>query len=172
MKGKKVEESKTTMTEMIMPNDTNPLGNLMGGYLMRWVDIAGSICGGKHSESHVVTASVDHVSFQSPIGLGDVITINAQVTRAFNTSMEIYVEVYATDITGANARKSNHAYLTFVALDATTKKPKKIVPLIPLSDEENRLYESAERRREIRLILSGRIKPKDAIEVKSFFANT
>lgn len=170
MQEKLVQESKTVMTEMIMPNDTNPLGNLMGGNLMRWMDIAGGICAAKHCAKHVVTASVDHVSFQSPIKEGEVITLTATVTRAFSTSLEIYVEVSATDITGANARKSNHAYLTFVALSADTKKPTKVPALRPLTTEESKLYESAVRRREVRLILSGRLKPEDATEMKDFFA--
>lgn len=171
MQEKLVQESKTVMTEMIMPNDTNPLGNLMGGNLMRWMDIAGGICAAKHCARHVVTASVDHVSFQSPIKEGEVITLTATVTRAFSTSVEIYVEVSATDITGANARKSNHAYLTFVALAADSKKPTKVPAVRPLTTEESKLYESAIRRRELRLILSGRLKPEDAKEMKDFFAN-
>jgi len=155
-----------------MPNDTNPLGNLMGGNLIRWMDIAGGICAAKHSESHVVTASVDHVSFTSPIRVGDVITINAVVTRAFTTSVEVYVEVLAADITGGNSRQSNHAYLSFVALDAITKQPCKVPPLRPVSSEEQKLHDGASRRRELRLILSGRMKPGDANEIKDFFANT
>jgi len=155
-----------------MPNDTNPLGNLMGGNLMRWMDIAGGICAAKHCESHVVTASVDHVSFTSPIRVGDVITINATVTRAFNTSVEVYVEVLASNIIGADARQANHAYLSFVALDNDTKKPQKVPPLRPVSSEELKFYEGASRRRELRLILSGRLKPSDATEIKDFFANT
>jgi len=172
MKGKKVSESKTIMTEMIMPNDTNPLGNLMGGNLLRWMDIVGGICGGKHCESHVVTASVDHVSFQKSIANGDVITLEASVTRAFNTSVEVFVEVFAADIKGGNNRRSNHAYFTFVALDDESLKPKKVPPVIPLTREEEKLFESANRRRELRLILSGRIKPEEATEVKAFFLNS
>lgn len=172
MKEKLVSESRTVMTEMIMPNDTNPLGNLMGGNLMRWMDIAGGICAAKHCESHVVTASVDHVSFTSPIKVGDVITINASVTRAFTTSVEVYVEVLAADITGANGRQSNHAYLSFVALNDKTKRPEKVPPLRPLTSEEQKLFDGASRRRELRLILSGRMKPADASEIKDYFANT
>lgn len=168
LKEKLVSQSETIMTELIMPNDTNPLGNLMGGYLMRWMDIAGGICAGKHANAHVVTASVDHVSFQSPIKLGDVITLKAKVTRAWNTSVEIYVEVTANDITGENARKSNHAYLTFVALDEN-KKPKLVPKVRPVSTEEQKLYDGADRRRELRLILSGRIKPSEATELRLFF---
>jgi len=170
MQAKKTSDSYTIMSEMIMPNDTNPLGNLMGGNLMRWMDIAGGICAGKHCEAHVVTASVDHVSFKKPILVGDVITLKAKVTRAFNTSVEIFVEVSAEDIKGGNSRASNHAYFTFVAVDDEEKKPTKVPELIPISQEEQDLFESASRRREIRLILSGRLKPEDANEVKNFFA--
>lgn len=167
---KKVAESRTVMTELIMPNDTNPIGNLMGGYLMRWMDIACAICAGKHCEAHVVTAAVDHISFQSPIRLGDVITLEARVTRAFNTSVEVYVEVFANDIKGQNPRRCNHAYFTFVAMDEEKKNPIPVPQVVALSSEEQQLYEGAARRRELRLILSGRIKPKDATEVRKFFA--
>lgn len=151
-----------------MPNDTNPLGNLMGGNLMRWMDVVGGICAGKHCEAHVVTASVDHVSFHKPIRLGDVVTLQAKVTRAFNTSVEIFVEVFASDIKGGASRKSNHAYFTFVALDDETRKPTKVPAVLPLTGEEEKLFESAARRREVRLVLSGRMKPSDATELKSF----
>jgi acyl-CoA hydrolase len=170
-KAKKVSESKTIMTEMVMPNDANPLGNLMGGNLLRWMDIAGGICAGKHCEAHVVTASVDHVSFSKPIKIGDVITIEANVTRAFNTSVEIFVEVMASDIKGGNPRRCNHAYYTFVALEDGTLQPTSVPQVIPLSTEEEHLYEGAIRRRELRLVLSGRMKPEDATEIKLLFQN-
>ena len=169
LRGKKTSESKTVMTEMIMPNDTNPLNNLMGGNLLRWMDIVGGICAGKHCEKHVVTASVDHVSFEKHINLGDVVTIEATVTRAFNTSVEIYVEVFAADVKGHNNRRCNHAYFTFVALDDETMKPTKVHPLIALAAEEQERYESAARRREMRLILAGRMKPEEAGELKALF---
>ncbi len=168
---KKVSDSKTVMTELIMPNDTNPMGNLMGGYLMRWMDIASAICAGKHCEAHVVTVAVDYISFQNPIHLGDVITLEASVTRAFNTSVEIYVEVFANDIKGLQPRRCNHAYFTFVAMDDKKKNPVQVPPVLPLAHEEQQLYESAARRRELRLILGGRIKPKDATELRKFFAD-
>ena len=166
---KRVAESRSIMTELVMPNDTNPLGNLMGGYLMRWMDIVSAIAAGRHTESYVVTVSVDHVSFQNPIHLGDVITLEAQVTRAFNTSVEIYVEVFASDIKGGATRRCNHAYLTFVALEDDRKTPIVVPQVLPLTAEEERLYESASRRRELRLILAGRLKPKDAGELITFF---
>ena len=171
MKPKKVVESQTTMSEIVMPNDTNPLHNLMGGNLMRWMDIAAGICAGKHCEKHVVTASVDHVSFQRPIPLGDVVTIKASVTRAFNTSVEIYVEVFADAMIGGNARKSNHAYFTFVAVKKENMKPCEIPPVLPLTNDEQNQFDGAKRRREMRLILSGRMKPSDAPDLRAIFLN-
>lgn len=171
MEPKKVADSKSIMTEMIMPNDTNPIDNLMGGNLMRWMDIIGGICAGKHCEAYVVTASVDHVSFQKPIHVGDVITLTATVTRAFNTSVEVYVEVHAADIKGHKNRMSNHAYFTFVAIDDKERKPKKVPSLVPLTRDEQALFESAIRRRELRLVLSGRMKPSEATEIRNLFSN-
>jgi acyl-CoA hydrolase len=168
---KTVGYSRTVMTEMIMPNDTNPIGNLMGGYLMRWMDIAGGICAAKHCGAYVVTASVDHVSFQKPIKLGDVITITASITRAFNTSVEVYIEVKASNLIATRSSKSNHAFFTFVALDADTQKPVKVPKVIVETDDEVELYESAVRRRELRLILSGRIKAEEATEIRALFEN-
>jgi len=169
LKEKRVSESRTIMTEMIMPNDTNPLGNLMGGNLMRWMDIAAGVCAAKQAEAHVVTAAVDHVSFDLPIKLGNVITITAQVTRAFNSSMEVYVEVQVAEITGANLTKSNHAFFSFVALDAESLKPIKVHKISPESKLEKERYNAATRRRELRLVLSGRMKPTDAKELKDIF---
>lgn len=166
IQGKKISESKTIMTEMVMPNDTNPMGNLMGGNLMKWMDIVAAICAGKHCQSQVVTVSVDHVSFQKPISQGDIVTLEAVVTRAFNTSVEIYVEVFASDMKGGNPRRCNHAYLTFVALEDATNKPKEVPPVIALSKEESEQYDGAARRRELRLILSGKLKAKDATELR------
>lgn len=166
---KKVNESRSIMTEMVMPNDANPMGNLMGGNLLRWMDIVSSICAGKHCEAHVVTASVDNVSFQRPIKVGDVITLEASVTRAFHTSVEIYVEVFAADIKGQNARRCNHAYYTFVGLDDSNGKPVPVPQVLPLTEIEQQRFDSAPRRREVRLILAGRLKPENAESLKDFF---
>jgi len=136
---------------------------------MRWMDIAGGICAARHCGTHVVTASVDNVSFAKPIHLGDVITIKASVTRAFNTSVEIYLEVYTTSSFGADLEKSNHAYMTFVALDSRTSRPSKVPEVIPETPEEHLLFEGALRRREVRLILAGRIKPADATGLVALF---
>jgi acyl-CoA hydrolase len=167
MHAKKVNDSRTIMTEMIMPNDTNPMGNLMGGNLLRWMDIVGAVCAGKHCEMHVVTASVDHVSFSKAIKNGDVITLEACVTRAFKTSVEVYVEVFAADVKGGNARRCNHAYFTFVGLNDDQYTPQAVPQVLPLTGEEEKQYEEALRRRELRLILSGRMKPEAATELKT-----
>ena len=168
-RAKQVAVSETIMTEMIMPNDTNPLGDLMGGNLLRWMDVAAAVCAGKHCESHVVTASVDHVSFTQPIAVGDVITIKSRVTRAFNSSVEVFVEVFSADVRGHNARLCNDAYLTFVALDKLTREKVTIPKVLPLTGEEQKRFDGALRRRELRLILSGRMEPGEATHLKSIF---
>lgn len=163
---KKVSESRTVMTEMIMPNDTNPIHNLMGGNLLKWMDVVAGICAGKHCESYVVTVSVDHVSFEKPIPLGDVITLECVVTRAFNTSVEVYVEVFSSDIKGKNTRRCNDAYFTFVAVDDAEKRPIKVPPVLPLNAEEKKRYEQALQRRQMRLLLSGRLAPSEAQQLR------
>jgi len=172
LSNKSIQSSFTIMTEMVMPNDTNTLGNLMGGNLMKWMDIAGAICAARHAENYVVTASVDNVSFEHPIKLGDIITLQAKVTRAFNTSLEIFIEVFVNDIKNKVHLKSNHAYLTFVGLDPVTLKPTP-VPQVDLETEiEKQLFEGAMRRRQVRLVLAGRMKPSDALDLKAFFAQS
>lgn len=163
---KTVAESRSIMSEMIMPNDTNPLGNLMGGNLMRWMDIAAAICANRHAEAFCVTASVDHISFHKPIKLGQVLTLEARVTRAFNTSMEIFVEAFVSDTRSIERELANHAFFSFVALDEETKKPIKVPALIPETSEEIKLYESAIGRREMRMLLSGKARGKDSAVLK------
>ncbi len=165
---KKVSDSYTVFTEIVMPNDTNPMNNLMGGNLLKWMDIACGICGGKHANRIVVTAGVDNVSFTRPIKIGDIVTIHAQVTRAFNTSMEIFVEVYKENYKSAERIKCNEAFYTFVAMDDDAR-PVEIPELIPETEEEHKKYIGAMRRRELRLILAGRMKPEDAKELKAIF---
>ncbi len=169
---KEVQDSSVVMTQLVMPNDTNPLNNLMGGNLMKWMDVAAAICGGKHCEQYVVTASVDHVSFERAIRLGEVVTIKAYVTRAFSTSVEIFVEVFASSMRGGPSVKCNHAYFTFVAIDQESSKPVPVpIPdLNPVSSEEEKRYEGAKRRRELRLILAGRMDARDAKDLKAYFA--
>lgn len=150
---KYARESVTTYTQLILPNDTNPLNGLMGGIMMQWMDIVGAIAAQKHSNSVVVTASVDHISFTNPIQIGDVITLKAHVTRAFNSSMEVFIEATAENIPEAKKVMSNHAFFTFVAIDEN-RKPVKVPELIPETEEEKKLYEGAVQRRKVRLALA------------------
>ena len=166
---KKVGESRTIMSELVMPNDTNPQNNLMGGNMLRWMDIACAICAGKHTERPVVTASVDNVAFGSPIRNGEVVTLEATVTRAFTTSLEVYVEATAATMQGANPRRTHHAYFTFVALDKDNGSPVAVPPVTPLSEIEEQRYTAALRRRELRLVLAGRMKPEAARNLREIF---
>ena len=122
LKSKTAKESHIIMTELVLPNDTNVHGNLMGGRLMYWMDIAAALAASKHSNAAVVTASVDNISFENPIRLGNVVHIEAKVSRSFNTSMEVHMKVWGEDMAQQFKYKSNEAYYTFVALDAS-KKP-------------------------------------------------
>jgi acyl-CoA hydrolase len=167
-KPKLANESLTTMTEMVFPNDTNTLGNLMGGNLMRMMDIVGAICAQKHSNRVVVTASVDNVSFKEPIPLGAVVTLQAKVTRAFNSSMEVAVDVWAENIPAQQKLFTNKAFLTFVAVDQSGT-PIEVAPVITENEVEKELYEGALRRRQLRLVLAGRMKPEEATELKAIF---
>ena len=161
-------ESAVTMTELVFPNDTNTFGNLMGGRLMYWMDIAAALAAMKHCGEPVVTASVDNISFENPIKLGNVVHIEARVSRAFNTSMEVYMKVSGEDALRQHKYKSNEAYYTFVALDQFGK-PHSVPALIPETDEDKKLFEGALRRRQLRLILGGKMKPDDATELKALF---
>jgi acyl-CoA hydrolase len=168
LKSKTAKESIVVMTEIVLPNDTNTFGNLMGGRLMYWMDIASALAAMKHCGAPVVTASVDNISFKTPIKLGNVVHIEAKVTRTFHTSMEVHIEVWGEDAILQQKYKSNEAYFTFVALDANGK-PMSVAPLIPETDNEVALFEAALRRRQIRLILAGKMKPQDAGELKALF---
>ena len=168
MKAKTPSESMTTMSELILPNDTNTLGNLMGGRLMHWMDIAAAMAAMKHCNCPVVTASADNISFENPVKLGNVVTIEAKVTRAFSTSMEVYLKVHGEDLPTQFKYLSNEAYMTFVFLDPNGN-PRRVPELLPESDEEKRRFDGALRRRQLRLILSGRMKPEDATELKKLF---
>ncbi len=167
-KKKFASESCVSMTQIVLPNDTNTLNNLMGGRLMHWMDIVSAIAGQKHCNSIVVTASVDNISFRSPIQLGNVVTLKAKVTRSFNSSVEIRIDVDAENIPEGKKVASNSAYFTFVAVDKNGS-PVEVPEVIPETDEEIELYNGALRRRQLRLILSGRMKPQDANELKSIF---
>ena len=165
---KKPSDSFVSMTELVLPNDTNTLNNLMGGRLMHWMDIVSAIAAQKHSNRIVVTASVDNISFRHPIQLGNVVTLKARVTRAFNSSMEVRIDVDAEDIPGSRKIQSNSAYFTFVAV-GPDGKPADVPEIQPETEEEKMYFDGALRRRQLRLILAGRMKPQEAIELKSIF---
>lgn len=165
---KSPKNSFTIMNELVLPNDTNTLNSLMGGRLLHWMDIAAAISAQKHCNRIVVTASVDNVSFHHPIKLGDVVTIEAKVSRAFTTSVEVRLDVWAENIPSESRVKSNEAYYTFVALDQNGKTIP--VPAIkPETEDEQKLFEGALRRRQLRLILGGKMMAKDATELKALF---
>tara|TARA_R110002049_G_scaffold133070_2_gene292492 strand:+ start:1502 stop:2026 length:525 start_codon:yes stop_codon:yes gene_type:complete len=167
-KQKRPQDSYTIMTELVLPNDTNTLNNLMGGRLMHWMDIVSAIAAQKHSNRIVVTASADNIHFGKPIQLGNVVTLTAKVTRAFSSSMEVHVEVSAEDIPSAKKFTSHSAFFTFVAVDQSGR-PIDVPELIPESDQEKELFAGALRRRQLRLVLAKRMKPEDATELKSIF---
>ncbi|PTQ95767.1 acyl-CoA hydrolase [Mucilaginibacter yixingensis] len=168
MTPKSPQESYTIMNELVLPNDTNTLNNLMGGRLLHWMDIAAAISAQKHCNRIVVTASVDNVSFKRSIKLGDVVSIEAVVTRAFNTSVEVRMDVWAQNIPSNTKEKSNEAYYTFVALD-NDGNTVKVPELIPETEDQKSLYDGALRRRQLRLILGGKMNPDDATELKALF---
>lgn len=168
MTHKYARETANTMTELVLPNDTNTLINLMGGRLMHWMDIAAAISAMRLCNSPVVTASVDNVSFHHPIKLGNILTIESKVTRAFNSSMEVYLKVTGEDLQQQRKYLSNEAYFTFVSLTAEGA-PCKVPELIPETDDEKEKFNGALRRRQLRLILGGKMKVDDAAELKALF---
>ena len=168
MEAKKASESLVIMTELVLPNDTNTFGNLMGGRLMYWMDIAAALAAMKHCGAPVVTASVDNISFEAPIKLGNVVHIEAKVSRTFNTSMEVHMKVWGEDALHQYKYKSNEAYYTFVSLDPNGK-PRAVPSMAPETESEKKLFEGALRRRQLRLILGGKMNPNDAAELKALF---
>lgn len=147
---KKVSESVIIMTELVLPNHTNQLGNLLGGQLMHWIDICAALCASKHNQRVCVTASVDRIDFHHPIKLGDAVTLSASINRVFNTSMEIGVKVYAESFKEGKRIHTNTAYLTFVAVD-NEGKPVKGIEAVSETEDEKRRYEEALQRRNNRL---------------------
>jgi len=162
------KDSVTIMTEMVLPNDTNTLNNLMGGRLMHWMDIVAAIAAQKHCNRIVVTASADSISFKEPINLGNVVTLRSQVTRAFTSSMEVFIEVTADDIPANKKIMTHRAFFTFVAVDQNGK-PIEIPQIVPETAEEIELFEGALRRRQLRLVLAQRMKPEEAVELRAIF---
>lgn len=146
-----VGHSVVEMIELVLPNDTNILGNLLGGRLMHWIDIAAALSASRHSNLVAVTAAVDNLVFHYPIKLGNVVNLKASVNRAFNSSMEVGVRVEVEDLHTGEIKHSNSAYLTFVGLDRETKQPTKVPEIVPETDEQKRRYEQALIRRQQRL---------------------
>lgn len=168
MKSKTANESLSITTEIVLPNDTNNLNNLMGGRLLHWMDIATAIAAHRHCGRIVVTASVNHVSFSEAIPAGSIVTLEAKVSRAFTSSMEVFVDVWMENNNHKGKKKCNEAIYTFVAVDQLGN-PIEIPELIAETKEEKTRYDSALRRRQLSLMLSGRMNAEDATELKALF---
>jgi acyl-CoA hydrolase len=171
MKTKTPKESYTITTHIVLPNDTNVLGNLMGGHLLHWMDITAAISAHRHSNRVVVTASVNHVSFEKPIKLGDYVTIEAKVSRAFTTSMEVFIDVSVEDNNVGKKLKSNDAAYVFVAVDQHGR-PIEIPKITPETPLEKERYDTALKRKQLSLMLSGKLKPGEAPELRDMFMET
>lgn len=161
-------ETLTLSTHLVLPENTNTLGNLMGGQLLNWLDIASAISAHRLCKRVVVTAAVNNVSFQHPIKLGDIVIIEAKVSRSFATSMEVFMDIYVEHHTTGERIKCNEAIYTFVAVDQLGS-PIDVPEVLPESEEEMKRYEGALRRRQLRLILAGKMKPEEATELKALF---
>lgn len=168
MKARTAKETYAISSRIVMPNDTNTLNNLMGGQLLNWMDISSAISAHRHARRVVVTASVNHVSFTHPIKLADIVTIESKVSRAFSTSMEVYLDVFVEDHITGKRHKCNEAIYTFVAVDQNGR-PIEVPELIPETELEKERYESALRRRQLALILAGKLDPDQATELKALF---
>jgi len=169
MQPKNPKESRATLTEIVLPNDTNNLNNLMGGRLLHWMDIASAITAHRHCNRTCVTASVNNVSFEHPIPRGSIVTLEANISRAFTSSMEVFIDVWIEDRLSGTKTKCNEAIYTFVAVDSMGK-PIKVPEVSPETDLEKKRFESALRRRQLSLILANRMKPEEATELKALFS--
>lgn len=168
IKPKYAHESLTVTTELVLPNDTNALGNLFGGRLLQWMDTTSAIAAHRHCKRVVVTATVNNVSFRESIKLGSIITLEAKVSRAFSSSMEIFIDVFVEDPVTGQRKKSNEAIYTFVAIDQNGS-PLPVPELIPETEEEKARFEGALRRKQLALILAGKMKPTEATELRELF---
>tara|TARA_B100001113_G_C21094184_1_gene615753 strand:- start:953 stop:1462 length:510 start_codon:yes stop_codon:yes gene_type:complete len=168
MSPKTPEDSKTIQTDLVLPGDTNSLNSLFGGELLARMDKVASIAAIKHSEQIVVTASVNNVAFGEPVPVGSILTIEAKVSRAFSSSMEVFIDVWKQDKTNPERTKVNEAIYTFVALNKKGEKVK-VPKIIPQSDLEKSRFDAALRRRQLSLVLAGKLSPKDATELKAIF---
>jgi len=154
--GRPVRDSQSEYTELAMPNDANPLGNLMGGRVMHLVDLAAATAAMRHSRLPVVTASVDYMTFLTPIHIGDLVILKASVNRVFRTSMEVGVKVFVENLRSGSLRHTSSAYLTFVAIDAQTGQRVPAPPVLPQTDVEQRRFDEAGERRKYRLELKAK----------------
>jgi acyl-CoA hydrolase len=170
MKANTASSTLAITTKIVLPNDTNTLGNLFGGQLLAWMDVIASVSAHRHSKRVVVTASVNNVSFQKPINHASIVTLEAKVSRSFNSSMEVFVDVFVEDAVTGQREKCNEAIYTFVAVDQNGN-PIQVPALIPETDEEKGRFEGALRRKQLALILAGKMKPADATELKKLFFN-
>lgn len=168
MKSKTPFQSFTINTEVVLPNDTNHVGNLFGGKLMQWVDITAAIAAQRHCGRVVVTAAINHVSFDFPIRQNSVVTLEAKVSRAFNSSMEVIVDVFLENPSTGEKKKCNEAILTFVAIDQNGS-PLHVPLITPETELEQKRYDGALRRRQLSLVLAGRMKADEATELKALF---
>jgi acyl-CoA hydrolase len=164
----KASQTLASSSHIVLPNDTNTLGNLMGGQLLHWMDIIAAISAHRHCKRVVVTASVGNVSFKKPIKLGDIVTLEAKVSRSFTTSMEVVIDVSIESQASGEKSISNQAMFTFVAVDQIGKAIE-VPELIPESEQEKKLYDGALRRRQLNLILAGKMDAHDANELKALF---
>lgn len=158
LKGKPVRASASEMAEVVLPAQTNPLGKLLGGHVMHLVDIVAAMAASRHANSYMVTASVDYIDFRNPVNLGEIVILKSQVNRTFHTSLEIGVDVYSEDILTGERKHTTSAFVTFVAIDEHTRKPKLVPPLIVKTSEEKRRWREAAKRRELRLALRSKEK--------------
>jgi acyl-CoA hydrolase len=169
MKSKTPSESLTIVTEVVLPNDTNNLNNLFGGQLLSWMDRCSAIAAHRHCRRQVVTASVNNVSFKNAIAQGSIVTLEAKVSRAFSSSMEVIVDVFIEDQKGTGNRiEANEAIYTFVAVDQLGN-PIQVPPIEPETPLEKERYDGALRRRQLALILAGKMKPHEATELRAIF---
>ena len=168
MEAKTPSSTRTIMTDLVLPSETNPLNNLFGGELLARMDRAASISARRHSRRIVVTASVNHVAFNRAIPLGSVVTVEANVSRAFTSSMEVFIDVWVEDRESGERTKANEAIYTFVAVDETGR-PVKVPQVTPESDLEKERYAAALRRKQLSLVLAKKMSPKDATELKALF---
>ena len=171
MQSKRPSDSRTIMTDMVLPSETNPLNNLFGGELLARMDRAASIAARRHSRRITVTASVNHVAFNKSVPLGSVVTVEAAISRTFRTSMEVYIDVWMEDRISGERTKANEAIYTFVAVD-DTGKPTEVPGLIPETAIEKERFEGALRRKQLSLVLAGKLKPAEATELRALFMDS